>query len=443
MKRLDSKTSIETIVSTSKLICSAWPGRALRDRVEGIQKDISESNGKLFPAHYVLMEKGDIVVAHAKLVESETKREVGRSVCVYDVVVDQKKRRKGYGKKLMSGLEPIVKDMGYHYIYLTTSPKLASNFYKKCGYREHDAVTKKRKVFRKMAEGGLARLEALFETRNKQKVVEKIESNSVWLRKRVVERYFTKSSPLVTSFDDLNRVVKDRVTHLMSDRRVTAILRNNLTFRQIGPSCGLCALAMAYCVITKHTMKMPLPDKLKDLYKIAKQRNFTWEGEMFRIDELLEMARTLVASSNVKLSEITLLSPCDVVNILLSGGTIVVPYDSMFGNYEPALHKGSRSHYCVVVGFVWNNKSSEGYESFNLSQLDEKDCAVNTTHIENLHVVYQQSGSNQACVCPWNQLVCSNTQLDNQSKHRKETLERKYCVGAGIRLSNKCLIFTS
>jgi len=145
-------------------------------------------------------------------------------------------------------LEPIVKDMGYHYIYLTTSPKLASTFYKKCGYREHDAVTRKRKVFRKMAEGGLARLEALFQTRTELKVkkVDRSNSSSVWLRKRVVERFFTKSSPSLISFDDLNRFVHDRIKHIMSDQRVTAILQSNLTFRQIGPSCGLCALAMAY-----------------------------------------------------------------------------------------------------------------------------------------------------------------------------------------------------
>ena len=248
MKRLDSKTNIETIRSTAQLICSAWPGRASKDRLEGILKDIAESNGKL-PAHYVLTEK-EVVVAHVKLVESETKREVGRSICVYDVVVDQTKRKKGYGKQLMLSLEPIVKDMGYHYIYLTTSPKLASTFYKKCGYREHDAVTRKRKVFRKMAEGGLARLEALFQTRTELKVkkVDRSNSSSVWLRKRVVERFFTKSSPSLISFDDLNRFVHDRIKHIMSDQRVTAILQSNLTFRQIGPSCGLCALAMA-CVV--------------------------------------------------------------------------------------------------------------------------------------------------------------------------------------------------
>ena len=199
------------------------------------------------------------------------------------------------------------------------------------------------------------------------------------------------------------------------------------------------ALEHRYCFITKHSIKMPLPDTLKNMYKIAKQRNFTWEGEMFRIDELLEMARTLVGSSSVKLSEMSLLSSRDVVKILLSGGTIVVPYDSMSGNYEPSLQKGARSHYCVVVGFVWNNKTSKGYEPFDLT--DEKTCSVSIESIENLHVVYQQSGSNQVCVTSWNQLVRSNAQLDNQSKQRKETLERKYCVGAGIRLSNECLIF--
>ena len=82
------------------------------------------------------------------------------------------------------------------------------------------------------------------------KKVDRSNSSSVWLRKRVVERFFTKSSPSLISFDDLNRFVHDRIKHIMSDQRVTAILQSNLTFRQIGPSCGLCALAMAYVVFS-------------------------------------------------------------------------------------------------------------------------------------------------------------------------------------------------
>ena len=182
-------------------------------------------------------------------------------------------------------------------------------------------------------------------------------------------------------------------------------------------------LGNAHCFIAKHKMKIPLPDSLKNLYKIAKQRNFTWEGEMFRIDELLEMARTLVGSSRVKLSEMSLLSSRDVVQILLSGGTIVVPYDSMSGNYEPSFQKGARSHYCVVVGFVWNNETNKGYESFDLTDVK------NSPYEHRTHREFSRCISTEwlksSLVTSWNQLVRSNAQLDNQSKQRKETLERK------------------
>lgn len=448
MLRLDEHVDVDLLRQSARLIELAWPGkRTFQHRLDGIRKDI-ELKDKL-PGHYVLIDD-DVVVAHVKIVESETKREVGRSVCVYDVVVDQNKRKRGYGKRIMLSLEPIVKAMGYHYIYLSTSPKLASTFYKKCGYREHDAVTRKRKVFRKIHEDGLARLEALFETRkNPIKVTKDSSSSAVWLRKRVVERFFTKSSPsVIMSFNELCRVVRDRVTHMsLTKSSKIAVLRNTLNFRQIGPSCGLCALAIAYCLVTKQTIDMKLPNKLKDLYKVAKQRKFTWEGEMFRIDELFEVARTLYM--NVKLSDMSSLSSRDAVKIFLSGGTIVIPYDSMFGNYEPGLLKGTRAHYCVVVGFVWDNNlgKQEGEERFKcwdllqFSSSSDSTKTIDDDRFENLCVVFQQSGSSQVCVCSWDRLICSNAQLDGVSKDRKKKLEKKYCVEAGIRLSGRCLVF--
>jgi len=63
---------------------------------------------------------------------------VGNTCVIVSVVVDEKQRNKGLGRRLMNIAENKARDLGYEYIYLWTDN--ASSFYRKCGYEECEPI---------------------------------------------------------------------------------------------------------------------------------------------------------------------------------------------------------------------------------------------------------------------------------------------------------------
>ncbi|XP_039281547.1 UPF0692 protein C19orf54 homolog isoform X2 [Nilaparvata lugens] len=107
-------------------------------------------------------------------------------------------------------------------------------------------------------------------------------------------------------------------------------------------SCGLVALAMA-------TTATPTPVSTIELFRRAKERGFTYQGEMFSAENMATLADTVLRPwFNVELVSQGL-DGGHVMNCMRKGALLLVPYDAS-GNYWPCLKRGHKSHWAVVCG---------------------------------------------------------------------------------------------
>ena len=357
----------DLIEKTANLLQATWPRKdpteRVRDILDTIRKDTdgkTSSSSSSFPSHYVLVfspntnneeEEEDenkkvdhvIVVAHGKLVDSEDTGELGRVCIVYDVAVDPKERKKGYGRRMMKELERIAKEAKYHWTYLHTSPKLSRTFYRKCGYKPHEAVTAKKRVLRGIAKnGGLARLESLLRRMNQHERIDRTvctkskrsrTDEKVWLRKRLSERFYRRRHQSSTTSAESNNVVA------ATERRIGQLLRGRKNIvaawypiehlMQIGPSCGLCALAMADMHLRRvvaandpsrsdEQSNVPsLSSAAKRLLRSARRKEYTYDGEMLRIDDLYSLAKDIFP--DVRIRTMNALRKKEIVGHILRG----------------------------------------------------------------------------------------------------------------------------
>lgn len=85
---------------------------------------------------------------------------------------------------------------------------------------------------------------------------------------------------------------------------------------QDGPQCGLVALAMC--------MSENQNETLKPIYELAKQENFTYNGEIFSVHYMASLAKAfLKCKIDVFEGE---LNCSTIADFLLDGGLILVPY---------------------------------------------------------------------------------------------------------------------
>ncbi|XP_028128045.1 UPF0692 protein CG33108 [Diabrotica virgifera virgifera] len=115
-------------------------------------------------------------------------------------------------------------------------------------------------------------------------------------------------------------------------------------FLQSGPECGLVALAMC--------MGNPTRDTIEKLYKTAKMKNYTHNGEMFSISDMTALAREYLHGNNIKIHIFNGFLDSDVIrNFLLDGGVMLVPYDTAKDN-SPGFHKGHKAHWAAISGCI-------------------------------------------------------------------------------------------
>ncbi|VEN36213.1 unnamed protein product [Callosobruchus maculatus] len=113
--------------------------------------------------------------------------------------------------------------------------------------------------------------------------------------------------------------------------------------QQVGPQCGLVALAMCLGKSDRETVE--------ELYKTAKNLGYTYNGEMFSVQAMFRLATMFLpkgASASVHEGDLN----CEQIKqFLLGGGMMLVPYDTDKNN-TPTLLRGRKAHWAVVCGAI-------------------------------------------------------------------------------------------
>eukprot|EP00750_Incisomonas_marina_P009705 INCI16079.2.p1 GENE.INCI16079.2~~INCI16079.2.p1 ORF type:complete len:641 (-),score=91.38 INCI16079.2:1063-2985(-) len=429
------------------------------------------------------------VVAHGQLKVAAKQRQVGKTCVAFSIVVDPACRKQGLGSRLLRELEREVAESKFSFLYLYAAPSLARNFYCKVGYRPCDAMTVKRRAFKGLKTAQLEGLEGVFAARStsaldsrlaaqrtrstldshaspdspeaagpadaqgaRQSASQMLEdedptagtgtvgspspssgcsrglSRSVWLRKRLTDRYFRSikyvcSETIASAKKIAEQYVRSSTAYLCAGPKQGAFTESTCSLaqrlprwrgsislvphlKQIGPSCGLCAISMVACAIsgTTNTAEISAPRdaqssvhdrRIAQLLAEAQRRGVTADGEMFSVSALHSLAQWLLGleTQEEAVSQIdardapvapraTLRSPlkilcCRVRNIedisatdllqspsrprstCTKGGiatalqrALIVPYDSRPGNCEPCESMGRCAHYAVVTGVI-------------------------------------------------------------------------------------------
>ena len=109
---------------------------------------------------------------------------------------------------------------------------------------------------------------------------------------------------------------------------------------QEGPQCGLVALAMAGDNLD-----------LEEVVRTAKERGYTKQGEMFSVEDMASLARSMLDKEVEVVKSEQLLDSRLVMTRLSQGRALLVPYDCHH-NHSPAMLGGTKAHWALVTGFV-------------------------------------------------------------------------------------------
>lgn len=110
---------------------------------------------------------------------------------------------------------------------------------------------------------------------------------------------------------------------------------------QDGPQCGIVALAMC--------TKQPSKETVARIFQIAKESNFTNNGEIFSANDMVLLCKNFL-KCKIELYDGAL--NCDnIVNFLRDGGTLLVPYDTD-KNHSPCNLNGHKAHWAVISGLI-------------------------------------------------------------------------------------------
>ena len=115
---------------------------------------------------------------------------------------------------------------------------------------------------------------------------------------------------------------------------------------QDGPQCGIVALVVAAKLMGVEGMTVDM------VMELVIKREFSKRGEMFSVDSMATIAEEIMPSCYVKVEQTTkLLDTMWLVDMLMKGGVMIVPYDCGPDN-RPVLAKGHKAHWAVITGFL-------------------------------------------------------------------------------------------
>lgn len=139
-------------------------------------------------------------------------------------------------------------------------------------------------------------------------------------------------------------------TNLNTIHTVTYVNRSVTPVIQSGPMCGLVALTMASDVLKSTSRSSTINDDVhpEELLRLSKERRLSNNGEIFAVEYLKQIAQEQLQDCR---SEVVSLELVDVVDTVLSGKSLLVPYDAD-KDHTPCLERGRNAHWCLVVGIT-------------------------------------------------------------------------------------------
>ena len=274
---------------------------------------------------------------------------------------------------------------------------------------------------------------------------------NTWLRKRLVDEY-KFHEPLQNA--ELIQMIGVKLENLYGN--VTSI-ESGFTYKafclpvswqqQTGPSCGISVINMLNDSVKVVTRPLDIPlavcsecvkfGEEKKALRMAEERNalrmaielgVSTDGELFCAYNFSLVARKALDLHTVVCDD---WSVSIFLNEILSGFSIVVPYDRSLNDHRPGCFSGTKAHWCIVNGFILKEEKYEetmkgDFYLMNLpngrsiasmvtqteeyrSQVEEE--LKNGKLNENVMLVCIHSMSKSPFICSYRQLLESNQQL--------------------------------
>ncbi|XP_055384313.1 actin maturation protease [Condylostylus longicornis] len=124
--------------------------------------------------------------------------------------------------------------------------------------------------------------------------------------------------------------------------------KNIQSIIQQGPTCGLTCLSMLI-----NEALSP-----KELLELAKNWQYTLNGEMFSAKNLCDILRKVITEKNYNNITCQLhegpLNCAKVKNFITNDACLFVPYDPDY-NHSPCLKSGHKAHWALIIGYLIDN----------------------------------------------------------------------------------------
>lgn len=142
----------------------------------------------------------------------------------------------------------------------------------------------------------------------------------------------------------------------LAGRRLAYLNQATRPQLQQGPQCGLVALSIAANHLSAYQLTDVAPDSLQ---KLAVEKGFSKQGEMFSVDNMACLARSVLGSLvEVRIENVEVLATDTFLwTAFRNKDLFLVPYDCDF-NHEPCLAGGRKAHWALLTGLLWASDPS-------------------------------------------------------------------------------------
>ncbi|KAG8226468.1 hypothetical protein J437_LFUL009778 [Ladona fulva] len=207
----------------------------------------------------------------------------------------------------------------------------------------------------------------------------------------------------------LKRMISSKSCFVFNYRYLRPVLQD-------GPTCGLAALSMASSCRDRMVY-------VNRILKYTKLRGYSNNGEMFSVEYLADIAKTLIGFE-IEVLEKGLENQEYVLNQIMNGALLLIPYDADF-NHTPCKKNGHRAHWAVICGLLLEGhlngqlsaESCQSNSKFNCVQyLPDKDTFVpqnllNICEVNQVYLLARQGKSVHPGVWSYKELKDSNENL--------------------------------
>ena len=368
-----------------------WPNSTRNRRLVGIAEEKNEGKGLKESWALFLLDREE-VVGFCRLGKCRDQHAHGCALTY--VIVGKERRGKGLGKILMREAEAVALSLGFQYVYLWTQ---ISEFYAKLGYVNCERVAMATPSLRKLSASGLASLEGLFarklrvygrkegggvamtlattaeaghagggrgrrggggggggggaaataadDTASTDKEAPATVPANVWMRKRISSTLFNFH---VIQDRQAGKVIQNAVSAKGED--FVAFARRVEVALQVGPCCGICALASA----RKYLIRGSKVDG-EEMLSFVRTNRLSQDGELFDLKDFRVLCEAYGVVARV-VDDFTSLGAGEIFSLLLNNQLVVVPFDCERG--EPCIRDGYKSHFGLVAGIVFRSTRS-------------------------------------------------------------------------------------